>query len=291
MHKLIIYCLLYTAIFTSCVKTNTSKNDVLKSDTQKSSGKVYERIISTAPSNTEIITALGLAKKLIAVDRYSHDIPGLPPDITYIDFLNPDAETLIVLAPDLIVANAINKQGSGSESLAAIEKLGIQVVYIPVSDSLEGVIADVLLIADLLNAGERGAAVGGEMRRVIEKVRTAAAGIPHKRTVYFEVEPAPHAVSFGSGLFLDEMIQIAGGINIFSGQTGFFVVNAEEVIKANPDVILTNAAELADPAAELYSRAGFENINAHKNKRIYFINTNNSVRASPNIVKGLQEIA
>ena len=288
---IICFCLLYTAIFSSCTKNNTSKNDIQKTETQPASGKIYERIISTAPSNTEIIAALGLAEKLIAVDRYSHDVPNLPSNIVYIDFINPDAETLITLAPDLIVANAINQQRSGSEPLKAIEKLGIQVIYIPVSTSLEGVIGDVRFIADLLSVSERGAEIGEEMRREIAAVRAIAAGIQQKRSVYFEVEPAPHAVSFGSGLFMDEMINLAGGNNIFAGQNGFFVVNAEEVIEANPDVILTNVSELADPAAELYTRAGFENINAHKNKRIYFINTNNSVRASPNIVKGLKEIA
>ena len=111
---MICFCLLYTAIFSSCTKNTASKNDIQKTETQPAAGKNYERIISTAPSNTEIIAALGLAEKLIAVDRYSHDIPNLPSNLVYIDFINPDAETLIALAPDLIVANAINQQRSGS---------------------------------------------------------------------------------------------------------------------------------------------------------------------------------
>ncbi|GHU51429.1 hypothetical protein FACS1894200_11590 [Spirochaetia bacterium] len=67
------------------------------------------RLVSAASSNTEIIIGLGLAQRLVAVDPYSVGLPGLAPDILYIDFFNPDAEALIQLAPDLIIASGINE--------------------------------------------------------------------------------------------------------------------------------------------------------------------------------------
>jgi iron complex transport system substrate-binding protein len=252
----------------------------------------YERVISTAPSNTEIIAALGLAKKLVAVDRYSADVAGIRPNVTVIDFLNPDIETMLALEPDIIISNSINHQHSGSEPLIAAANFGIQVVYIPVSNSLESIISDVLYIADLLGVSERGKTIAVSMRRDIEIIKKTGDTITEKRTVYFEVEPAPHAVSFGGGVFLDEMIHVVGAKNIFAKQEGFFVVNSEEVIALNPDVILTNAAGGGeDPIKELYSRPGFSSIKAIQQKRVHFINTNASGRASPNIVKALKLIA
>jgi iron complex transport system substrate-binding protein len=284
---------LFAAVAASCVKgrTNDGAVSIYAHEPYTQPERAYTRVISTAPSNTEIIAALGLAGRLIAIDRFSGDVPGLPDDLVSIDFMNPDAETLISLEPDLIIANAINRQRAGSTALDAIAKLGVQVVYVPVSGSLESIESDIQYIARLLGVQEKGDAISGAMRRKVNAVREVGGSIAERRTVYFEVEPAPHAVSFGSGVFINEMIALAGARNIFAMENGFFVVNAEEIITANPDVILTNAGDQDDPVEELYNRTGFENINAHKTRRIYFINTNNSARAGPNVVKGLYEIA
>ena len=74
-----------------------------------------DKIISTAPSNTEVIVDLGLGNKLVAVDKYSSDVPGISEDLTKIDFSNPDAEAIIGLNPDIIIASGHNKTGSSED--------------------------------------------------------------------------------------------------------------------------------------------------------------------------------
>ncbi|WP_238580205.1 ABC transporter substrate-binding protein, partial [Treponema endosymbiont of Eucomonympha sp.] len=86
-----------------------------------------ERIVSTAPSNTEIIVDLGLADKLVAVDRYSRDIPGVRQDLPQIDFFYPDGEALISLRPDLIIVNGHNRTGAGGDPFALLREAGIAV--------------------------------------------------------------------------------------------------------------------------------------------------------------------
>ncbi|MDR0551248.1 MAG: ABC transporter substrate-binding protein [Spirochaetaceae bacterium] len=291
--RAVLCLLLLTAALAGCRKQNT---EPAGSSTQSSIGertKKAVRIISTAPSNTDIIAALGQAHRLAAIDNFSDSVSNLPPEIIRIDFLNPNAETLIALKPDLIIAHSMNEMKNGSEPLAIMKKLGVDIVYIKTSNSLDGIMEDIGVIANLLDVPERGDALVSGMRTEIESVRKIGSGIDgaKRRSVYFEVEPAPHAVSFGSGVFLDEMITICGADNIFAGTHGFFTANGEAVIDRNPDVILTNASEIPDPVGELYLRAGFENIKAHKNKRIYYIDTDASARPTHNVIKALHQIA
>ena len=110
-----------------------------------------ERIISTAPSNTEILVELGLADKLVAIDTYSSDVEGIPDDIEKIDFLNPDAEAIIGLEPDLIIASGHNKSGSSDDPFKLVKEAGISVVYIPSSESIQGIYDDINFIADITN--------------------------------------------------------------------------------------------------------------------------------------------
>ncbi|MDR0539672.1 MAG: ABC transporter substrate-binding protein [Spirochaetaceae bacterium] len=287
-------------MLTACTKTSVHNNKPadsapdLNSTTAEYAG--YKRIISTAPSNTDIIAALGMAGRLVAIDKYAGSVSKLPPEIPRLDFLNPDAETLIALEPDLIIAHSMNEQRNGNEPLAIMKKLGVQVVYIKTSNSLEGIQDDIMYLARLLGVPERGDAIIGTMREEIDKIRETGRRIYTEkriepRTVYFEIEPAPHATTFGSGVFLDEIITLCGAKNIFADQKGFFVPNSEEIIHRSPSVILTNASEVADPIAELYARTGFENTSAHKNKRIYYIDTDASARPTHNVIKALKQIA
>jgi iron complex transport system substrate-binding protein len=100
-------------------------------------------------------------------------------------------------------------------------------------------------------------------------------------------------VTFGSGAYLNEMIEIIGGVNIFADQHGWFSPNAEEIIKRNPDVIFTMemTAFGVDSAAKLRARQGFESINAIKENRIYGIDGNSSGRPSQNIMLALKQMA
>ena len=250
-----------------------------------------ERIISTAPSNTEVLVELGLSDKLVAVDTYSTDIDGLDKNLPTIDFSNPDAETILDLKPDIIIASGHNKTGSSEDPFKLMKDAGISVVYIPSSDSIEGVYEDIMFIADITNNSEKGKVIVDGMKEEVEAIRKVGSTITDKKNVYFEIAPAPGIFTFGTGTFLNEMIEIVGAENIFADEKGWISPSDESVINANPDVILTNVNYIDNPIDEIKSRSGWENINAVKDGNVKSISTNASARPSQNIIVALKEIA
>lgn len=250
-----------------------------------------EKIISTAPSNTEVLMALGLGDKLVAIDKYSTDIEGINTELPQIDFLNPDAETIIGLEPDIVIASGHNKTGSAEDPFKAISEAGIPVVYIPSSDSIDGIYKDIEFIADVVNERSKGKEIVDDMKAQVEEIKAIGDTITDKKSVYFEISPAPYLSSFGKSTFLNEMIEIIGAKNIFENEEGWISPTAEAIIDANPDVIITNAGYMENPTEEIKSRDAWENINAIKNNEVYLVDQNASSRPSQNVIKALEQMA
>ena len=250
-----------------------------------------EKIISTAPSNTEVLMALGLGDKLVAIDKYSTDIEGINTELPQIDFLNPDAETIIGLEPDIVIASGHNKTGSVEDPFKAISEAGIPVVYIPSSDSIDGIYKDIEFIADVVNERSKGKEIVDDMKAQVEEIKAIGDTITDKKSVYFEISPAPYLSSFGKSTFLNEMIEIIGAKNIFENEEVWISPTAEAIIDANPDVIITNAGYMENPTEEIKSRDAWENINAIKNNEVYLVDQNASSRPSQNVIKALEQMA
>ena len=250
-----------------------------------------EKIISTAPSNTEVLMALGLGDKLVAIDKYSTDIEGINTELPQIDFSNPDAETIIGLEPDIVIASGHNKTGSAEDPFKAISEAGIPVVYIPSSDSIDGIYKDIEFIADVVNEKSKGKEIVDDMKAQVEDIKAIGDTITDKKSVYFEISPAPYLSSFGKSTFLNEMIEIIGAKNIFENEEGWVSPTAEAIIDANPDVIITNAGYMENPTEEIKSRDAWENINAIKNNEVYLVDQNASSRPSQNVIKALEQMA
>jgi iron complex transport system substrate-binding protein len=252
------------------------------------------RIISTAPSNTEIIAGLGFAGSLIAVDKYSLGIAGVDNGLPVVDFFYPDVEAIIGMEPDIIIANEINSFGSANAPFTLIKDTGIRVLQVPTSVSIEGIFGDIRLIAETLGAPEKGEELVEAMTGEINKIAAVGSAVKKagiERSVYFEIAPTPAMVSFGSGAYLNEMIELINGRNIFIDQKGWFSPGAEEILLRNPDVILALRYETGDPVPEIVSRNGFETTTAVKNKRVYAIDADPASRPSQNIVKALKQMA
>ena len=250
-----------------------------------------EKIITTAPSNTEILVGLGVADKLVAVDKYSEGIEGLNEDIPKMDMNNPDAEAIIALEPDIIIASGYNKIGSAEDPYKAIVEAGIPVVYIPSSDSIEGIYKDIEFIASLVNENKKGEEIIADMKEKISKYEEVAKTIKDKKKVYFEIGPAPNLYSFGNKTFLNDMLEVIGAENVFADEESWFAPTGEAVLDANPDVILTKVNYVENPTEEIMARDGWDNITAVKNGDVYYIDSNSAARGNQNIIKALDEMA
>lgn len=251
-------------------------------------------IISTAPSNTEVLVGLGLADKLVAVDKYSADVEGVSKDLPKIDFRNPDAEAIIALNPDIVIASGHNKAGD-EDPFALIKEAGIPVAYIPSSYSIEGIYGDIEFIASLTDTEKEGKELVNSMKKEVDAIKAIGDTIQDKKNVYFEIGAGSGLYTFGNETFLNEMIETIGATNIFGEENSWITVTPEAVIDANPDVILantpgTNEAGLT-AVEDIVSREGWDTITAVKNGDVYQIDKNSSSRGSQNIIKALKEMA
>jgi len=253
------------------------------------SGSFY-RIVSTAPSNTEIIVDIGMAYRLVAVDRHSVNVSGIPAGLPLLDFFFPDAEVILGLQPDIIIASGHNPTGAGDDPFRLLSEAGIPVVYIPMSRSIEDIYLDIAFVAELLGAEEAGTRLVRLMRSEVAEIAGIVAGIENRKTVYFEISPPPEMMTFGAGSFIDDMISTIGALNIFGGENWLVSPGSESVIVRNPDVILTNVNFIDNPIDEIKNRPGFNHINAVINGRVYEIDNDSSVRASARIVPALRQM-
>lgn len=292
MKKRIIAILMTMFMFIMAGCSQNKEREITdREGTKVSIPNKIDKIISTAPSNTEVIVDLGLGDKLVAVDKYSSDVPGISKDLTKIDFSNPDAEAIIGLNPDIIIASGHNKTGSSEDPFKLVKEAGIPVVYIPSSESIKGIYEDIEFIANILNVENKGNELVNDMKSKIDEIANIGKNITDKKSVYFEISPAPSLFTFGQGTFLNEMIEIIGAKNIFAGEKGWISPSAESVIDKNPDIIFTNVDYTENPIKEIETRDGFENISAVKNNSVYQIDKNSSSRPSQNIILALSQMA
>nr|WP_314780315.1 ABC transporter substrate-binding protein [uncultured Treponema sp.] len=251
-----------------------------------------EKIISMAPSTTEILIDLGLADKIIAADTNTQKDGLLKQDIPYFNMMKPDAEKLIALKPDVVFISGMSN-AKGNTPFSPLIDAGICVINIPSSSSIEAIYLDIAYIAAALKQEEKGAKIIANMKKEIEAVRKKRAAIAQdkKKTVYFEIGAAPHMYSLGTGTFINEMIEIIGAQNILADQKSWIAVSDEMVLAKDPDVILTNVSYIPNPIDEIMARSGWASLKAVKSKKVFGIDTNSSSRPNHNIIKALKEMA
>ena len=287
----LVFAMMFSlALFTGCGNTEKTMTD--REGNEFTLPKKVEKIISTAPSNTEVLVELGLSDKLVAIDKYSADVEGINADLPQIDFRNPDAETLISLEPDIIIASGHNKAGD-EDPFQLVKEAGIPVVYIPSSYSIDGIYGDIEFIAEITGTEKQGTEIIENMKKEVEAIKEIGDKITDKKKVYFEIGSTPSLYSFGKDTFLNEMIQIIGAENIFANEDSWISPTPESVIDANPDVILTNVPDTDGVSAvdEIKNREGWDSITAIKEGQIYSIDKNSSSRPSQNVIKALKEMA
>ena len=231
---------------------------------------------------------------MVAVDKYSADVEGISEDIPKIDFRNPDAEAIIALNPDIVIASGHNKAGD-EDPFALIKEAGIPVAYIPSSYSIDGIYGDIEFIASLTGTEKEGTELVNSMKKEVEAIKAIGDTITDKKNVYFEIGSGSGLYTFGNETFLNELIETVGATNIFANENSWITVTPEAVIDANPDVILANTPgtnEAGKTAVEdIMSREGWDTINAVKDGDVYQIDKNSSSRPSQNVIKALKEIA
>lgn len=249
-----------------------------------------DSIVVLAPSLAEMVVALGQGDKIIGYDTNSIGLEGLAADLPALDTVNPDMEQLMALHPDVLMVSNLSLYDAENPYKQLVDN-GVCVVCVPTSDSIADIQDDITFVAAVLKEGDKGQAIIADMQQEIDRIAAIGAGITEKKSVYFEISAAPYMYSFGTGVFLNEMIELIGAENILAAQEGWLGVEEESVVQANPDVILTNVNYLDDPVQEIKDRSGWDALTAVQNGAVYYIDNMASSLPNQNVIKALEQMA
>jgi len=253
--------------------------------------KEPERIVSLAPSITEIVYALELQEKLVAVTKYCNYPEAAQQKPKIGGFSNVDIEKVVAIEPDLVLAANMHKD----EITPELERLGITVLTIDPKT-----IDDVLLAIDLVGkvAGHREAAASltTEMSGRIETVtsKTAELSDAQRMKVLYIVwhDPLRTVTSITR---IHEMITKAGGINIAADLGDDYpIISLEAVLMADPQVIIAGSGHGSGddvPFQFALTEPRLAKVEARLQNRIYEVDADLISRAGPRIVQGLEILA
>ena len=240
-----------------------------------------ERIISLAPSNTEILFALGLDDKVVGVDQASN-YPPEAQDKTIVGgyFGGYNLEVITVLDPQLILASSINSY----ELIGNLENRSFAVVVLDASD-IDGVFHDIELVGSITDADAEAEELVSNLTARVETIAGLMLGV-ETPSVYIELDST--LWTYGPGTFGDDLLDLAGGENIAGSMGSPWVQLDEEfVVTSSPDIIIT----VFTPVEEIKSRPGWSDISAIQNDKVFAVDGDLISRPGPRIVDGLEELA
>ncbi len=281
---------LFLLVFLVGCSNNTEVKEELKEIVEtKEEVSSINRIISTAPSNTEVIVGLGLGDKIVAVDNFS-DKSEIPNDVVLMDMMAPNMELIMSLEPDVIITSNLNSEG-GSPFDQIID-LGYNVVNIETANSIEDIYSSIEAIGIAVEKEEESKIMVKNLREEIEEIREKSKQIEERKKVYFELGNFSGSLySLGNGTYIDEIISVVGGENIFHDQESWIVVSGESVVDKDPEIIVTSSSMADSVAEEIKTREGFSEVEAIKNDRVHVLKTSNLSRGSQKVIIGIRELA
>ncbi|OFV66119.1 MAG: iron ABC transporter substrate-binding protein [Candidatus Syntrophoarchaeum butanivorans] len=249
-----------------------------------------ERIVSLAPSVTEILFAIGAGDRVVGVD----EISNYPPEVAEIEkvgsYARISTEKVVDLNPDLVVG----AYGNGIETIEKISDLGIPVVGLN-PRTLDEILDSINLLGEVTGCEENATRLTNEMKVTIDRVKNASKKAAHRPRVLYVIWHDP-LYTAGNGTFEDEMISIAGGENLAADLPGYSIMTLETVIDRDPEVIITTSGggmgvEEANISYEyILSEERFADLTAVREGRVYVIDADIACRPGPRIVDALEEI-
>lgn len=248
------------------------------------------RIVSLAPSVTEIVFAIGQGDLLIGAT----DSCDYPPEARGIEriggFGAPNLERLLALKPDVVIASGLER----TEDIAILERCGIRFLNVQIR-GIDELFDSIRQIGQATSAGSRAEALVASMQADLRAVsaRCDTSRGERRPTVFVEIGDHP-LMTVGATSFLDDLIARAGGVNAAHGLTQSYpILNPEQVLAWDPDVILvTSMNRSSEPALSLARRTGWANLTAVKQRRIIDdVDPAILLRPGPRLVQGVHALA
>lgn len=243
------------------------------------------RVVSLLPTITDLIVALGQHERLIARTDYDTDstlahLPSVGGGLT------PSIEWLAAQKPDLV----ISWPDRGTRSLVdKITSLGIP-VYGAALDTIANTYAAIRNLGILFNAPSAADSLVSSMRGTLDSIHASLEGDRRVRVAYAVSVTPPTIV--GPGTFIDELIRIAGGENIFGDIAQKYTeISLEELIRRDPDVIIISREQAYDARTQLAKVAGWRDLRAVRTGNVHRVPASAFNRSGPRMPEAARTLA
>lgn len=247
-----------------------------------------ERVVSLAPSLTEIVCAVGAEDLLVGRTTACDYPPQVATDVPAIGgFGVPSLEMLVSVSPTLVLDVALADESVGRK----IENLGLLREQVRCR-RLDDIPQAIRHIGRLLGKTKRAQVLAEELETRTAELRKEAAATRERPSVYVEIWHDPMTTA-GKRTFLSELIHLAGGHNIGDEvDSEYFQVSPEWVVARNPDIILCFYMARNHGARTLVlTRAGWQQVRAIRNRAVYDGFDNNLIlRPGPRVLQGLEAL-
>ncbi len=250
-----------------------------------------QRIVSLAPSNTEILFAVGAGAQVVGRDEFS-DYPAEAQSVSSVggSMGEYSLEAIVALNPDLVLASELN----APELVKSLEDLGLTVYYLANPKTLEDLYLNLATVGALSghSATELVATLKSRVAAVDEKI----APLSYRPIVFYEIDATDPSKPYtaGTGTFIDLLITRAGGQNLppLAGVTDQYPqLGLEQLVLTPPDIILLGDALYGTTAETVAARPGWETLTAVINGNIFPFDDNLLSRPGPRLVDGLEALA
>ncbi|RIK31306.1 MAG: hypothetical protein DCC56_03730 [Anaerolineae bacterium] len=294
LRKTLLLTLLFTLLLSACGVASPASGELTLTDGLNREVKLEaaaQRVVSLAPSNTEILYAVGAGSQVVGRDEFS-DYPAEAASVESVggSFGEYSVEAIVALKPDLVLAAEINTP----ELVNQLEELGLTVFYLKNPTTLEGMYDNLEIVGQLTghDVTEMVASLKARVAAVDEKIAT----ISERPTVFYEIDASDAAKPFtyGPGSFGHLLIERAGGANLvtLAGITDAYPqVSLEQIVATNPGIIVLGDSMWGVTPESVQTRAGWETIDAVKNGNIFPFDDNLVSRPGPRLVDGLEQLA
>ncbi len=250
-----------------------------------------QRIVSLAPSVTEVLFAVGAGEQVVGRDSFSN----YPPEASVIQDVGGwmgeySIETIASLEPDLVIAAEINTP----EQVSALEKMGLTVYYLANPVEVAGIYDMLQTVGELSGHQAEAEKLSESLKERVQQVEKTIEKATTRPLVFYELDGTDPAKPWtpGPGNFLDELIRTAGGENVGAGlQSSWAQISVEELLVQDPDIILLGDSIYGMTPDQVAARAGWDGLTALDEGRVYEFNDDLVSRPGPRLVDGLEELA
>lgn len=250
-----------------------------------------QKIVSLAPSNTELLFAIGAGSQVVGRDDFS-DYPAEAAQLPSVGGSMGDynLEAIVALQPDLVLLSELNS----SDLVQSLENLGLKVYYLGNPVEIEGLYTNLENLGKITGHEADAASLIESLKAKVSKVDELIATTSTRPLVFYELDATEPTKPWtaGPGTFVDQLITRAGGENLGGSLDGAWVqISQEALIINDPEIIVMGDSIYGITAEQVAERAGWENLKAVTDGQIYPFDDDLVSRPGPRLVDGLIELA